>query len=97
MKDDSDRHEDILIFLEENISKLVKLKVASRAKYKEYDECYMDYLTAESIDDDERMELYRDMLESCNTAMLGKLKTAIDENPELIKNKVVAEYVKLMK
>lgn len=97
MKSNSDKHEDILMFLEDNISKLVRLKVASRAKYKEYDECYMDYLTAESIDDDERMELYGEILESCHTAMLRKLETAIEDNPEQIKNKVVTEYVTLMK
>lgn len=58
----SDRHEEILIFLEENISKLVKLKVASRAKYKEYDENYMNFLTAESCDDGIREELYGEWL-----------------------------------
>lgn len=97
MKANSDKHEDILVFLEDNISKLVRQKVASRAKYKEYDECFVNYLTAESIDDYERMELYGEILESCHAAMLRKLETAIDEHPELIKNEVVAEYVKLMK
>lgn len=52
--ENSDRHEDILIFLEDNISKLVKLKLASRATYKAYDQNYMNYLIAESIDDDIR-------------------------------------------
>ena len=31
-------HEEILIFLEDNISKLVRLKVASKAKYEAYDD-----------------------------------------------------------
>lgn len=39
--------EDILIFIEKNISKLEKQKVASRAKYQEYDEYYSNYLIAE--------------------------------------------------
>lgn len=34
-------HEEILIFLEDNISKLVRLKVASKAKYEAYDDSYM--------------------------------------------------------
>ena len=51
-------HEEILMFLEDNISKLVRLKVASRAKYKEYDENFMNYITADSIEDDERIMLY---------------------------------------
>lgn len=47
-------HEEILIFFEENISKLVRLKVASKAKYEAYDESLIDYLTADSINDEER-------------------------------------------
>jgi len=93
----SAKHEDILIFLEENISKLVKLKVASRAKYKEYDEQFMNYLTADSIDDKDRTDMYREMVEMYYVAMRTKLQTAINDNPELIMNKLVAEYIKLMK
>ena len=93
---DSDKHEDILTFLEDHISQLVKLKVVSRAKYKEYDQLYMDYLTAESIDDDERMELYGDMIGDCNFAMWRKMKKAIEEHPELLLQDVVREYMELM-
>ena len=93
----SAKHEEILIFLEENISKLVKLKVASRAKYKEYDEQFMNYLTADSIDDKDRTDMYREMVEMYYVAMRTKLQTAINDNPELIMNKLVAEYIKLMK
>ena len=93
----SAKHEDILIFLEENISKLVKLKVASRAKYKEYDEQFMNYLTADSIDDKERTEMYREMVEMYYAAMRTKLQTAINDNPELMMNKHIAEYIKLIK
>ena len=93
----SAKHEDILIFLEENISKLVKLKVASRAKYKEYDEQFMNYLTADSIDDKDRTDMYREMVEMYYVAMRTKLQTAINDNPELIMNKLVAAYIKLMK
>lgn len=96
MKNNMDKHEDILIFLEDNISKLVKLKVASRDKYKEYDKCYMSYLTAESIDDDERMEMYGEMTEECYFAMRIKLKKAIEGNPDLLKKDIVEEYAELM-
>ena len=41
-------HEEILIFLEDNISKLVRLKVASKARYEAYDDNYMSCLTADS-------------------------------------------------
>lgn len=92
----SDKHEDILIFLEENISKLVKLKVASRATYKSYDDNYMNYLTAESIDDDFRMELYSKLVDECYCSMMRKLQTAINDNADLKKDKVVAEYIELM-
>lgn len=93
----SDKHEDILIFLEDNISKLVKLKVASGATYKSYDDNFMSYLTAESIDDECRMEQYSTLVNECYCSMLKKLQTAIEGNAELKKDKVVAEYIRLMK
>lgn len=96
MKIDTDRHEDLLIFLEENMSQLVKLKVASRAHYKNYDECYVNYLTAESCDDDERMLLYGEMVEDCHAAIQRKLETALNAQPELLTHQVVKEFVKLM-
>lgn len=89
-------HEEILIFLEDNISKLVRLKVASRAKYKEYDENFMSYLTADSIEDDERISLYSEQTFLCYKSMVLKLEEAIKSNPELKENKTIKEYVKLM-
>lgn len=89
-------HEEILIFLEENISKLVRLKVASRAQYMEYDENFMSYLTADSIEDDERISLYSEQTFLCYKSMLLKLEEVIKCNPGLKDNKVVKEYVKLM-
>lgn len=89
-------HEEILIFLEENISKLVRLKVASRAQYKEYDENFMSYLTADSIEDDERISLYSEQTFLCYKSMLLKLEEVIKCNQGLKDNKVVKEYVKLM-
>lgn len=89
-------HEEILIFLEDNISKLVRLKVASRAKYKEYDENFMNYLTADSIEDDERISLYSEETFLCYKSMALKLEDAIKSNPELKDNKTVKEYIKLM-
>ena len=41
-------HEEILLFLEDNRSKLVRLKVASKARYEAYDDNYMSCLTADS-------------------------------------------------
>lgn len=95
--ENSDKHEDILIFLEDNISKLVKLKVASRAKYKMYDESYMNYLTAENCEDDIRIEMYGEMVEDCYFAMRKKLMDTVKGNAELKQNPVIAEYLKLMK
>lgn len=89
-------HEEILIFLEDNISKLVGLKVASRAKYKEYDENFMSYLTADSIEDDERISFYSEQTFLSYESMLLKLEEVIKNNPELKDDKVVKEYVKLM-
>lgn len=84
--DERQLHENILEFLEDNISKLVKLKVASRPKYKEYDEHYMDFLTAESIDDEDRMELYEELTETSYKWLRHKLTKAIKENGELMEN-----------
>ena len=96
MKMNRNRREDLLIFLEDNISKLVKLKVASRAHYKNYDECYVNYLTAKSCDDDERMLLYGEMVEDCHAAMQRKLETTLNAQPELLTHQLVKEFVKLM-
>lgn len=94
--DSQKTHENILMFLEDNISKLVKLKVASRAKYKEYDENYMNYLTAKSIEDEDRMELYEELTENSYAWLRHKLTKNIKENEELMDSPLVKEYLRLM-
>lgn len=94
--DSQKTHENLIEFLEDNISKLVKLKVASRAKYKEYDENYSDYLVAESIDDEDRMELYEELTENSYAWLRHKLTKAIEEDKELMENLLVREYLRLM-
>lgn len=94
--DSQKTHENLIEFLEDNISKLVKLKVASRAKYKEYDENYSDYLVAESIDDEDRMELYEELTENSYAWLRHKLTKAIKEDKELMENPLVREYLRLM-
>lgn len=94
---DYEYHEDILAFLEENISKLVKLKVASRINYKAYDDNYLNYLTAEAVDDNWRGEFYAEQVEIYRKKLWLKLSDAIGANQELLSNQIVAEYLKLMK
>ena len=89
-------HEEILIFLEDNISKLVRLKVVSKAKYEAYDDSYMSYLTADSIDDDERVGLYSEQTQWGYQSMLEMLESAIHANPDLKHNDTVKAYFKLM-
>ena len=89
-------HEEILIFIEENISKLVRLKVASKAKYEAYDESLIDYLTADSINDEERISLYSEQMLESYKSMLWKLLSAIKTNPELKNDVTVKAYFKLM-
>ncbi len=89
-------HEEILIFIEENISKLVRLKVASKAKYEAYDKSLIDYLTADSINDEERISLYSEQMLESYQSMLWKLLSAIKTNPELKHNVTVKAYFKLM-
>ena len=55
----------------------------------------MNYLTADSIDDDERIMLYFDETFICYEAMVAKLEEAIKRNPELKNNEAVKEYLKL--
>lgn len=95
--ENSDRHEDILIFLEDNISKLVKLKLASRATYKAYDQNYMNYLIAESIDDDIRMDMYKEIVKECYLVLRKKLMDAVKGNGKLKQDPVITEYLELMK
>ena len=92
----TNKHEEILLFLEDNISKLVKLKVASRAKYKEYDEHYFKYLTADNIDDKERTSLYSELTGQSYEWLKNKLQKALKENPGLSENPIVKEYSQLM-
>lgn len=95
--ENSDRHEDILIFLEDNISKLVKLKLVSRATYKAYDQNYMNYLIAESIDDDIRMDMYKEIVKECYLVLRKKLMDAVKGNVKLKQDPVITEYLELMK
>lgn len=95
--ENSDRHEDILIFLEDNISKLVKLKLVSRATYKAYDQNYMNYLIAESIDDDLRMDMYKEIVKECYLVLRKKLMDAVKGNVKLKQDPVITEYLELMK
>lgn len=92
----TNKHEEILSFLEDNISKLVKLKVVSRAKYKEYDEHYFKYLTADNIDDEVRIRLYSELTEDSYEWLKNKLQKALKENPGLTENLIVKEYSQLM-
>ena len=89
-------HEEILIFFEENISKLVRLKVASKAKYEAYDKSLIDYLTADSINDEERISLYSEQMLESYQSVLWKLLSAIKTNPELKNDVTVKAYFKLM-
>ena len=95
--ENSDRHEDILIFLEDNISMLVKLKLASRATYKAYDQNYMNYLIAESIDDDIRMDMYKEIVKEYYLVLRKKLMDAVKGNVKLKQDPVITEYLELMK
>jgi len=89
-------HEEILTFLEDNMSKLVRLKVASRAKYEQYDEAYMNCLTADSIDDEERKEMYGEEVELCYQQMLNKLQKALLDDKSLLDIDVIREFRDLM-
>ena len=75
---------------------MVRLKVASKAKYEAYDESLMDYFTADSINDEERISLYSEQMLESYLSMLWKLLNAIKANPDLKHNVIVKAYFKLM-
>lgn len=91
-----DLYEEICEFLEDNISKLAKLKVASRDKYKEMDQLLMNYFTAESIDDEDRMELFSEQLDECFVWLRHKERKAIVNNSELLGSKLVRDYMRVL-
>lgn len=84
---------DILFFLEKNISKLVKLKVASRAKFMQYGEALCNYDIADSIDDAKR---YGEEVNLYYHQLLIKLMKAITEDKTLLDNDIVNEYQSVM-
>lgn len=88
-------HEELSEFLEEHISELVKLKVLSHAKYKEYDESIINYFTADNVDDLFRLQMYQSQMDRCVKDMTQKMDKKLKEEPELKKNKLVKDFLRL--
>lgn len=81
-------HENILNFIEENLSELLKYKFLTRTVYKNYDNAMENYLIAESSDDKERMEMYEDELNVCYHKIIKKFLKVLESE-----NNVSAEFI----
>ena len=90
-------HSGITEIFEDSRSKISKLKLMTYPKMNEYSDNYMSYLTADSIDDQDRIEFY---LEECNKslrALVSKYKKVQSENPDIRNEKVVKEILAVLK
>ena len=92
----TERYENLCEFIEEHLSRLVKLKVVTRASYHAYDECLFNYITAESIDDRTRMELFKTQVLFCYESIDMKLSKQLTANPDLAEDEVIAEMLQIM-
>ena len=92
----TERYENLCEFIEEHLSRLVKLKVVTRASYHAYDECLSNYLIAESIDDRVRMGLFKTQILACYDSIDSKLGKLLTANADLAEDEVIAEMLQLM-
>lgn len=92
----TERYENLCEFIEEHLSRLIKLKVVTRASYHAYDECLSNYLIAESIDDRTRMGLFKTQVLACYDSIDSKLGQLLTANPDLAEDEVIAEMLQLM-
>ena len=86
-------HCNITELFECNRSKIAKLRLMTYAKQKEYDECVMDLMTAESIDDKDRIVFYMDQCNNHLRKIIGKYKQLLHENPTIKDNPLVKELI----
>lgn len=92
----TERYENLCEFIEEHLSRLVKLKVVSRASYHDYDECLSNYLIAESVDDRARVGLFKTQVLFCYESIDMKLSKQLTANPDLAEDEVIAEMLQIM-
>lgn len=92
----TERYENLCEFIEEHLSRLVKLKVVTRASYHAYDECLSNYLIAESVDDRARMGLFKTQVLACYDSIDSKLGKLLTANADLAEDEVIAEMLQLM-
>lgn len=92
----TERYENLCEFIEEHLSRLIKLKVVTRASYHAYDECLYNYLIAENINDRTRMGLFKTQVQFCYESIDLKLSKQLTANPDLAEDEVIAEMLQLM-
>lgn len=85
---------ELSLFIEENLTKLVKYKLITRDRYKLFDQLISDYLLADSFGDEERKQLYAEQIEDHYSFIAEKLDKCTEEDKSLCKDPVVFGLMK---
>lgn len=81
-------------FIKENRSKLVKEKLLSVGKSREFGEFVVNYCTADAAADALRLRLYLEDIWQCIASMSRKLNKRLNEMPKLRTDKTVKQFEK---
>ena len=86
---------DLFDFIEKNRSELIKEKLLSASKAREYSEFVINYAAANAAADVLRLRLSLEDIWHCNLSMSRKLAKRLAEAPELKANKIAKHFQKL--
>ena len=86
---------DLFDFIEKNRSELIKEKLLSASKAREYSEFVINYAAANAAADVFRLRLSLEDIWHCNLSMSRKLAKRLAEAPELKANKIAKHFQKL--
>jgi len=90
---DSAPYSELALFIEENLTQLVKYKVVTRAKYQQFDQLVSDYSLAEDFGDEERKTLYADQIENLLIDFSNKVIKQFEVDISFKSEPVVIEMV----
>lgn len=60
---------ELALYIEENLTKLVKLKLITRDRFKQFDQLISDYILADGLGDEERVPIYAEQIEDHITTL----------------------------
>lgn len=85
---------ELALYIEENLTKLVKLKLITRDRFKQFDQLISDYILADGLGDEERVPIYAEQIEDHYNYIAEKLDKRTEEENSLGSDPVVFEYSK---